>query len=218
MVDEQFSDAICIDYLEPKELRLVDGVPLEEFKSEQHFRKLPKGWSYDTKLFEITYRKEPDFEGELIDIRSSESIKHAYDIGMLVKSDTIFHGVIDAEITKDGFRIRKHYPVGEHYITHTSVMPHKVYFTYEEAQKEVDENIAEFYRQAALSDYDWSVEQIDKSLDKFKGLSGISDSEKDKYREWLLSMKNVEDIETRVYGGNIQWKYWKNKRWNNIEL
>jgi hypothetical protein len=31
-------------------------------------------------------------------------------------------------------------------------------------------------------------------------------------------MSNIEDIETRIYGGEIQWRYWKNKKWNNIEL
>ena len=31
-------------------------------------------------------------------------------------------------------------------------------------------------------------------------------------------MKNVEDIETRIYGGQIQWKYADKKRWNYIEL
>lgn len=31
-------------------------------------------------------------------------------------------------------------------------------------------------------------------------------------------MKNVEDIETRLFGGNVQWKYWKNKKWLNIEV
>lgn len=36
--------------------------------------------------------------------------------------------------------------------------------------------------------------------------------------EWLLSMKNVEEIETRISLGNIQWKYEKNKKWNNIVL
>jgi len=34
----------------------------------------------------------------------------------------------------------------------------------------------------------------------------------------LLSMKNVEDIETRINLGNIQWKYEKSKKWNNIVL
>ena len=43
MVDEQFSDAVCIDYLAPRERRRVDGVPIDEFQSEQRYRKLPKG-------------------------------------------------------------------------------------------------------------------------------------------------------------------------------
>jgi hypothetical protein len=33
----------------------------------------------------------------------------------------------------------------------------------------------------------------------------------------LLELKNVEDIETRVYDGGVQWKYWKNKRWKKLE-
>lgn len=45
-----------------------------------------------------------------------------------------------------------------------------------------------------------------------------TDEEVNVYREWLLSMKNVEEIETRISLGNIQWKYEKNKKWNNIVL
>ena len=52
----------------------------------------------------------------------------------------------------------------------------------------------------------------------WEGLSGSSENEVKQYRDWLLGMKNVEDIEVRLSGGNIQWKYWKNKRWMNIEL
>lgn len=219
MVDEQFSDAVCIDYIVPRERRLVDGVPINEFESEQRYRKLPKGWSYDTKLFEITY--EPLTADEIafkIDITNPETLKSAYEKGYLVKDNSIFHGQIEDEITKDGFRIVKKYPRDLHHIDHTSVRPDKVYFTYEEAKKEVEDNIAEFHRQASLSDYDWSVEQIDKTLNLWKSLSGASENEVKQYRDWLLSMSNVEDIEVRLSGGNIQWKYWKNKRWMNIEL
>ena len=219
MVDEQFSDAVCIDYIVPRERRLVDGVPINEFESEQRYRKLPKDWSWDTKLFELTY--EPLTEEEIafkIDITKPQTLKSAYEKGYLVKDSTIFHGQIEDEITKDGFRIIKKYRQWEHHIDHTSVRPDKVYFTYEEAKKEVESNIAEFHRQANLSDYDWSVEQIDKTLNHWQGLSGSSDNEVKQYRDWLLDMSNVEDIEVRLFGGNIQWKYWKNKRWMNIEL
>ena len=219
MVDEQFSDAVCIDYIVPRERRLVDGVPISEFESEQRYRKLPKGWSYDTKLFEITY--EPLTADEIafkIDITKPETLKSAYEKGYLVKDSTIFHGQIEDEITKDGFRIVKKYPRDLHHIDHTSVRPDKENITYEEAKKEVEDNIAEFHRQASLSDYDWSVEQIDKTLNLWKRLSDSSENEVKQYRDWVLGMSNVEDIEVRLFGGNIQWKYWKNKRWNYINL
>lgn len=155
LVDEQFSDAVIIDYIVPRERRIIDGIPLDEFKSEERYRKLPKGWSYDTKLFEVT---------------------------------------------------------------HVSIRPDKVYFTYEEAKKEVDDNIAEFNRQAELSEYDWCVEQIDKTLIRFKFYKGLSDEEINQYREWILGLDNIENIETRISGGEIQWRYLNKKRWCNIEL
>lgn len=219
MVDEQFSDAVCIDYLALRERRRVDGIPIQEFQSEQRYRKLPKGWSYDTELFKITYDEPTDEEKKFVfDITKPEVVKESYEKGYLVKDRTLFHGHIESEITKEGFRIVKKYPQWEYHIDHTSVRPDKVYFTYEEAKKEVEDNIAEFHRQAELSDYDWSVEQIDKTLDIWKGISSSSEEEKNQYREWLLGMKNVEDIEVRIFGGNLQWKYWKNKKWNYIEL
>ena len=220
MVDEQFSDAVVIDYIVPRERRRVDGIPINEFHSEQRYRKLPKDWTYNTKLFELTW---DDFTSEekdsVLDISKPETLKEAYDKGYLVKDNIIFHGVIEAEITKDGFRIVKKYPRESfHHIDHVSIRPDKVYFTYKEAKKEVDENIAEFRRQDALSDYDWSVEQIDKTLDMWKAFNDASDKEVKAYRNWLLDMKDVENIETRLWGNEIQWKYWKNTRWNYIEL
>ena len=36
--------------------------------------------------------------------------------------------------------------------------------------------------------------------------------------EWLMELDNIKEIETRVYMGDLQWKYWKNKTWNSIAL
>lgn len=215
MVIEQFSDAVCVNYLSPKERRRVNGVPIDEFESEFKYKKLPNGWSYDTRLFEITY---DDIDSHPVDITNPDSIKVAYDKGLLVEDYKLFHGVIESEITNEGYRIVKKYPGGLHHISSTSIRPDRVYTTYEEAKKEVDANIAEFVRQSNLSDYEWSVEQIDKTLNRWQAFYNIGEKEKQRYRDWLLKMDNVVDIETRLYGGNIQWKYWKNKRWNNIEL
>ena len=104
MVDEQFDRSVVyVDYLSPKEIRLVNGVPIDEFKSEEKFRKLPKGWSYDTRLYEITCTDE--LKGIPFDIKDPKSIKELYDKELLVKDSTLFHGVIEAEITNKGLTL-----------------------------------------------------------------------------------------------------------------
>lgn len=221
LVDEQFSDAVIIDYIVPRERRIIDGVPLDEFKSEERYRKLPKGWTYNTKLFELTTEVLGEEEKEFLKnckISDSKRMKEAYNKGYLVKKSKIFGGNIEAEVTNKGFRVVKKWPMFVQYITYVSIRPDKVYFTYEEAKKEVDDNIAEFNRQAELSEYDWCVEQIDKTLSRFKFYKGLSDEEINQYREWILGLDNIENIETRISGGEIQWRYLNKKRWCNIEL
>lgn len=221
MVDEQFSDAVCIDFLSLRENRLVDGVPINDFISESRERKLPKGWTWNTELFHITYEDKPEEEKQFLKsnkISDPDAVKTAYQKGYLVKDETKFWGHIETEISKDGFRVVKKYPYYEHHSNHTSIRPDKVYFTYEEAKKEYEAYYTELKRQSELSDLEWSIEQIDKTLDRWKGLSSATDREAQNYREWLLGMKRVEDLEVRISGGCLQWKYWDKKKWHYIDL
>lgn len=207
---------VYVDYLSPKETRLVDGIPIDEFKSEDRFKKLPKGWSYNTRLYELTCTDE--LKGITFDVRDPDRIKELYEEGLFVKKSKIFDGEIDAEITNQGYRIVKRHPIKLTNITSTSIRRDKLYHTYEEAEVEVNANIAELKRQSELSDYDWSVEEIDKILNRWQFNYGKTDIEKEQYREWLLALDKVEDVEVRLWDSGVQWKYWKNKRWSNIEL
>lgn len=229
MVDEEYYGTIVVDYLMPRERRLIDGVPIEDFQSEQRFRKLPKGWTYNTKLFEMTLR-ETISENELkllgldsidelinFDTTKPDNVKRLVDLGLFVKAETIYQGHIEAEITKDGFRIIQSYPYYIHPKKQASIHPSKLYFTYDEAKKEVDGNIAEFFRQASLSDYDWSAEQINKTLNHWQKIYDKSDVKKNEYKKFLFDLKNIEDIEIRLFGGEIQWKHWNNKKWLYIQ-
>jgi len=139
-------------------------------------------------------------------------------LGYLVKADKIFDGQIDTDITKEGYRIKKCYPQYIYNIIHMSVASNKVYFTYEEAKKEVEDYLAELKRQSELSDYDWSVEEINKQLERWSCIFSIPEDVKNNYREWLLKLDNVEDLVIRIHNGEIQWKYDKNKKWRNIEI
>ena len=219
MVDEQFSDAIVIDLLVPRERRLINGIPIDKYENPTKYKKLPKGWSYETKLDEVTYEPMPDEERNFqINIKSPVSIKMAYDLGYLVKDSTIYHGNVESEITNNGYRVIKKYPMWKHHIDHVSIRPDRVYDNYMDALYEVQANKAEFLRQASLTDEEWSIEQIDKTIAQWKRATDSSDEEAKRYHDWLVNIKDVDKIETRLCGGEIQWKYEDKKRWNYIEL
>ena len=38
--------------LRTPEVRLINGIPFDEFESEMEFKKLPKSWTYNTRLWE----------------------------------------------------------------------------------------------------------------------------------------------------------------------
>lgn len=218
IVDEQFSDAVCVDLLEPVECRYIDGVPLNNVPAVGKWHKLPKGWTYNTKLFEIEWKPDPATKDFKFNIRDPECIKEAFKRGYLIKRVNKFMGTIETEISKEGWRIVKKYEAFKPIIFSASIRPYECYTTYEEAQKEIDDYNAELERQASLSDYEWSVELIDKDLDCWAKLYTIPQDTKLKYREWLLAMDNVEDLETRINMGSVEWKYSKNKKWRSIEL
>ena len=223
IVDEEFSDAVCVDLLDMYEQRHVkfEGMDyfINDLESPTRWFKLPKGWSYSTKLFSLE-RIPTKPEIGYPDLANPEEILRLYKEGYLVKSDTIFHGIVNTQISKEGWRLVKEYDYSPFYHrpTHTSLRKDKCYKTYEEAEADLKAYEAELKRQSELSDYDWSVELIDKDLNRWAKIYSVPEDTKLKYRDWILSMKNVEDIETRVFNKEIQWKYWKNKRWNGITL
>lgn len=115
-VDEQFSDAVCIDLLEPKETRYIDGVPIDEFKDNQKYRKLPKGWTYNTKLFSLEWRTDPKDEklfNELcVKIDDPDSIKKRMRQVYLLNPIRFFMEILKLISPKKDFVLSKNIPCG----------------------------------------------------------------------------------------------------------
>lgn len=220
-VDEQIYQFVYIDYLEIDDRRLVSSayfkdVPIKEFQSEPSFHKLPKGWSFDTKLYQISesvFSKEERKAIKETKISDKDKIIDLYNRGILVKREAC-RAVIEEEITKDGYRIIKRFC--EDLPSQISLDTTGVYGSYEEAKKEADENNQEFIRQSQLSDYEWSVEQIDKTIAMWAGMYDRTDREIAECREFLLALERVEDVETRVANRSLQWKYTDRKRWSAV--
>lgn len=217
MVDEEFYDRVVVDCLELPERRKINGVPFGEFKDER-WHKLPRGWTYNTRLFEETLDPLP--KGlENLKFNNPQQIKKAVENGWLVKAKTIDAGYFEADITRDGYRIV--YRTGSRYGRHretVALYKDKAYFTYEEAQAEKDAYLAEFERQAALTDAEWSIEQIEKDLLRFRLSNGIPDDVIEECRKYLLSLPNIEEVVTRVSTKGLEWKYDRGKRWYGVSV
>lgn len=220
IVEEHYTTEICLQLLEPRDTRRIDGIPIQEFQSHGPWHKLPKGWTYNTKLYRETYDEVPELSS--VDIRKPEDILKAYRSGWLVKVQDNYSisRHVDTEIdSKHGWRIvLKVPPMHPLHRSYISLPFREIYRSYDEAKAVVDAEYAEFDRQAALSDYDWSVEQIDRTLDRWAALYEIEPERKSEARERLLDMKNVEELDTRLSYGGIQWKYEKNRRWNVLQV
>lgn len=205
-----------LQLLEAKDLTTINGIPKKDFVTPTRWQKLPKGWSYNTKLYDLR-TSSPDELGELM-VDCPDDIRDAYARGLLVSPDENDHGEFEAEISKEGWRIVKRYgyPHETYVPSRISLPRNKIFATYEEAKAEIDKFEAELKRQSELSDYEWSVEQIDGVLSRWKYQCGKTHDEVLKARKRLLGFDRVEELEVRIIMGNIQWKYWKNKKWNTL--
>ena len=216
-----YCDGYGLELYEMPDFRTVCGIPIRDFNFNQPRRKLPKGWSWDTDLCQIGFDESEASKPKYHDIHMNnpEELKQAIENGALVKpSSQDRHRTVYSDITKDGYTIVLQNPSGYTRPDYMCVRSDRCFHTYEEAKAVSDAYFAELKRQSELSDYDWSVEQIDETLARWKACYGISDEDVASARAWLLAQKNVEDIVVRIFGGGIQFKYDRARRWTQLDV
>lgn len=220
LVDDIWSDKVALKLLCAKDLRLINGIPYNEFKTPTHWQKLPKGWTYNTELFKQDWKTEGGLNAYRVD--DPDEILAFYNKGLLIDADKKDWSHIEAEIdSKLGWRLIRKYDSSEDPRFHSTFYYHELFYTFNEAQKWIDDYNAELKRQAALSDEEWSLEQIEHEVSRYIGFyyadEPIRNEKKQKIMEWFKAFKDIEDVECRLFGGVLQWKYWENKRWNDID-
>lgn len=211
-----------VDVLEARERRLVNGIPINEFKTTE-WKKLPKGWTYNTPLHTLEWDNSFDQEFEKIRLDDTTSIKEAYDKGLLVKAKDKLPQCMYPEDEIDrtkGYRTKLRHNLNQvRWEEHTiSIEREKIFIKYEDAKASIDEENAELNRQMSLTDEQWSIEQIKKTVDRWAAGYGIEEDNKNQYMQWILGLPKIEDVVVRQYMGCLEWRYEKNKRWNAIVL
>lgn len=216
-VIEHYTDCICLQLYDTCDRRIINGIPTKEFGTPTPWKKLPKGWTYNTELFKFDWNHQFDDMVRETRIDDPTSIRNAINCGFLVKVQDRDYAHFETEIDSNkGWRIIRKYR--DYHPYYTSIRYNQVYATWQEANDIVEAHRKELERQAALTDEEWSLEHIDNTLGMWAKACSITEETVQKYRDWLLGLKNIEDVETRIYGERIQWKYWQNKRWQDIEL
>lgn len=219
VVDDMFSGDVSVKLYTQKESRLINGIPYNEFKTPTQLQKLPKGWTYNTELFKIGWEKVPDDILNKCYINNPDDVLKMIKDGWLIPNEEKDWSHIEAVVDKNGWQlIRK--SSSEYHPSSILCYYYDLYITYEDAQKCIDKYEAELKRQSELTDVEWSLELIEKNVDRYLTFNypdeEVRESKKKLIMEWFASMKNVEDIETRVLANSIEWKYWKNKKWNTV--
>ncbi len=220
IVDFYSCTDVCIDFIVVKDNRIVvdlDGkkTPFEKFQNDMEYRKLPKGWTYNTELYHIEYSP---LDSSLMKIKVGDvkNVKKLYDKGVLVKDSLIRYEHIESFVDKNGYKLVRKLEPWKQYHLGTTLTFDKVYATLEEAQNVIDAYEAEMRRQTELTDAEWSFEKIINTLNRYKTIYNISEECYNDYVEFFERQNHIEDIEVRIYSGTIQWKLWKNKKWNTL--
>lgn len=233
IVLDNYSDAVVIKRLVPVEHRYINGIPYNDFEPSKEYRKYTRNekkllssefGALLNSLAKVTVDEAIEEALAKLRVDKPEDILAAYKKGLLVdaSNENFFSLEIDTNGPRGEFRLKWRLP-GPHFVFPTAELAipwREIYKSYGEAQSVIDAKTAEAKRVASLSDYDLSVEEIDRVLNMWAHWFPDASEGcvlKQKYRDFLLSQPRVEDIEIRMVGENIEWKYEKNVRWKRIE-
>ena len=84
---DHYPSVVVLELYDNRETRIVDGIPYDDLPWRTPFKKLPKKWSYDTKLYNMTYveyPKEIKDEMDSLDFSKPQDIQKAIDKGYIV--------------------------------------------------------------------------------------------------------------------------------------
>ena len=194
-----------VSRLKAPEIRLINGVPFDDFQSEKEFKKVPKGWTYGTNLYTVTEDLEKKekvnaaMKGRYI--KNPSDIQWLFDNGYLVKMENV-EPIIESEFDHNTYRLVKKYPAWTQcYGSHNDAYPNEVFKTYEAAEKRMNEIKEIRHRKAvecALLDFYDDLEWV---LEKYEAEHGGREIEK--IRQKILARPHLYDTMFRYYNGEI---------------
>ena len=232
IVEDVYAGTYGLKLYELRDVRAIDGIPIKDYNfNSTKWRKLPKGWTYNTRLYSETeiltdeereWRDEKVFEKGLPDTTwVFEGIENGW---LVTPSSQDKRAHIEAEITSQGFRIVSKHPMYEPSSGNTifhracdyvSIPFHQVYASYSEANEFIVEDKARLDKIASMTDREFFEYQVCETLSK---CNEYTDEQREKIKSILFADLRFEEIEVRVHMGFLQWKYEDNKNWKGMVI
>ena len=226
VVDDEFTDGVLVSRYVVKDYQTCDGVSVRDIEFPTKWKQLPKGWTWNTRLFESGC----SLVGEELDL-ANRFIRGEFDgnkdmlrgmiaEGILVPALDTMHfdnGHVEAEVEDGRFRLVYRHNKWSHEIGQATYRWNELYSTYQVAESVIEAEVAEWQRISNLSDYDYAVWDMDDRLRKWR-TPNMTDEYIAKIREWLLQLKDFEDYEFRGVAGGFQYKKAKNQKWLTVGI
>lgn len=233
IVDEVWKDCYVVNYLVPYEevVISIDGeshtfktfAEMQDFISNMSYRKLPKGWTYNTKLFTWETIRPIKLEGS---IKNPEDIKKAVECGALVRPEMkVTNTGFPADVVeKKGWKLIMSPTYGRD-SSHTRIqsnIPIDKYYTF--STWEDAEKLAKILREekewsANLTDSEYVETRIlrvlNKAQEKIFGENALTVDEAKRIYNFMIKQKRFDEIECRWYGV-FQWRYYDSKKWHTV--
>lgn len=239
-----WTNEVKVSSLVPKEDRLVNGVPWNEFKTPtkimslvQNDRKLSPYEIYN-KYVHITHEKTSVFYKD-IDISNRDEIAKyvlSKDLVPLAEIDNSHISLICEDNGKGYYLIREY---DEHFNPYIYVPKYCNQFVWENSDKLYYSNIfsigfdynkirvfcydlnklQELHKEKIdnMTELDFVIEEIDDVCGKYNKIYCDDIYYTQAVKQWLLEKKNADKLCVRLYCGDIQWKYEQNSKWQKVD-
>lgn len=239
-----WNNEVKISLLVPKDNRLVNGIPWNEFKTPtkimslvQNDRKLSPYEIYN-KYVHITHEKTSVFYKDIDISNRDEIVKYVLskDLVPLAERDNSYISLRYDDSDKGYYLTREYDPYVYSFIYVPKYCNQFVYenndklyysnifsvgFDYNKIKTLCDDlnKLQELHKEKIdnITELDFVIEKIDDICGKYNKIYCDDIYYTRAVKQWLLEKKNADKLCVRLYCGDIQWKYEQNSKWQKVD-
>ena len=239
-----WNNEVKVSLLVPKDNRLINGVPYNDFKTptkimpfEKNDKNLKHYEIYD-KYIDITYQRNSISYKDINISNRDEIAKYALskDLVPLAEIDNSYIS-LRYENNDKGYYLTREYDTyfspyiyvpkycnqfvweNEDKLYYSNI--YSVGFNYNKIKALCDNlnELQQFQQEKIdnMTELDFVIEEIDEVCNKYNKIYCDDIHYTQAVKQWLLAKKNADNLCVRLYNGDIQWKYEQNSKWQEVD-